>query len=412
MKKIRLFSAGLLLLLLLCGAGALFFAPPATLETEPPKPPAHPTLRLSLNKHALPYEETLEFSLENSIKQVDYAITQALLSLGFSPELIRDLKVSRWESGGGANSPSYFFQELQIPLGRDLKAFDEALADCLPAWAPQAELKREAGSGPGESWLIFVHSLPTHHLLLLPDGFHPPPPAPPSPPTLEDRLRKPGEQAVLVVVLDDIGESMPALHTLLNLNFPVTLAIWPYSAHAAQAARAAHAAGLDVLVHQPMEPLDYPKVKPGPGVLLQSMPPQAIRAGLEASLTRVPYAIGVNNHMGSRFTQNATAMAPVLNVLKEKRLIALDSLTHPASRFYAGAKAAGLASFRRDVFLDVNPAESAVLAQLRHAEKLALKRGRAIAIGHPLPGTLAALKTWQKQRNPEVKIVKLHTLTP
>jgi polysaccharide deacetylase 2 family uncharacterized protein YibQ len=116
--------------------------------------------------------------------------------------------------------------------------------------------------------------------------------------------------------------------------------------------------------------------------------------------------------MGSWLTQNSTLMSMVARELKERNLFALDSLTHPRSRFAGAARQEGVTAYRRDIFLDVRPDKEYVLAQLKKAENIAGLKGQAIAIGHPLPGTLEALAEWQRLRNPRIDIVRLRDLKP
>jgi hypothetical protein len=67
-------------------------------------------------------------------------------------------------------------------------------------------------------------------------------------------------------------------------------------------------------------------------------------------------------------------------------------MTIGSSVAYATARGAGVATARRDVFLD-NRAEVAYSEQqLAAAARIALEHGSAIAIGHPRATTLAALR--------------------
>lgn len=216
----------------------------------------------------------------------------------------------------------------------------------------------------------------------------------------------------LTIVIDDVGESMAKTRRLCALNFPVTLAVWPHSTNAEKSARLAHANRLEVLVHQPMEPVNYPAVNPGKGVLLRGMTETQISAQLEDNLKRVPYAIGLNNHMGSRLTQDETAMRIVATQMHKRGMLVLDSLTHPQSRFAKAALLEGATVYRRDVFLDVVDDKNEVLKQLKKLERLARLNGQAIAIGHPYQSTLDALTLWQSMRDKKVNIVRLQSLTP
>ena len=224
------------------------------------------------------------------------------------------------------------------------------------------------------------------------------------------RLRFAGEDPKLAIVIDDMGFNESALRQLLNLDFPVTLAFLPHGKHTRSGAMAAHIKGGEVLVHQPMEPIGYPQVRPGPNALLTGMSEGQIRRILEATIAAVPHAVGLNNHMGSRFTQQADGVSVVIRVLKERGMFMLDSLTHKDSVFADQGRSLGIEHYSRDVFLDAAPFREKVLEELYRAEAIALYTGQAVAIGHPHPETLAALRDWQRLRNREVRIVQLREL--
>jgi polysaccharide deacetylase 2 family uncharacterized protein YibQ len=343
---------------------------------------------------------------------VDYAIMQAAWLRKLPAAAMRLVRVEDRLEG----TEAYQYQVIEILPGKSASEYIKALRECLSAWATGARLDREGK----DQWAVIVMGAPTHRVRLFPgrDVF------PPSPETAADsepftpqskhfgaaRVRRPGEAAKLVIVMDDMGASASALNHLLALDFPVTLAFWPHGAYTHKGAVAARRAGHEILIHQPMEPMGYPKVKPGPNVLLTSMDQNRIRRTLEETIGAVPYAVGLNNHMGSRFTQSGPGVDAVIGVLREKGLFMLDSVTHAGSVFLKRARIEGLEHYGRDVFLDVVAKRENVLAQLRQAERIALLKGQAVAIGHPLPETLAALKEWQGLRNRQVRIVKLRDL--
>lgn len=222
--------------------------------------------------------------------------------------------------------------------------------------------------------------------------------------------RQSGQVPMMVVVMDDLGMGITPVKRLIALNVPVTFAFWPHGSHTQEGANMAHRAGEEVLVHFPMEPVNYPKVKPGPNALLRTMTAQDVATAVQEGLAKVPHAVGLNNHMGSRFTQNRPGVQAVLDVLQRNGLFMLDSLTHPRSVFYAEAVRRGMQAYCRNVFLDVRHDKKSILARLRQTEAEAKRYGVAIAIGHPLPETLAALEEWQHNRDMGVKVVRLQEL--
>jgi polysaccharide deacetylase 2 family uncharacterized protein YibQ len=224
------------------------------------------------------------------------------------------------------------------------------------------------------------------------------------------------QQPRLAIIVDDMGENMHIARSLLNLNYPVTFSILPRSTYATATAEAAHKAGREVMIHQPMQPVDYPDVKPGPGALFLGQSREEIMRIVTDSVNRVPHAVGINNHMGSRITQDQASMDAVADAVialrGERPLFVLDSLTHPRSKLHAVARQAGIRSYSRDVFLDEEEDVTYILRQLDRAAQIARQTSQAVAIGHPLPATLEALKQWQFRRDPGILIVPLANLNP
>lgn len=361
--------------------------------------------RALLSMANLAFEEPFDTYLEDAVKQADFALVQAMLR-GNMP--LEEAVVEQTELRGSDAGP-YHFQRIRITVGKDSRLFIAGLEKSLRAWAENATIARSGGTrAGGELWTVRVGGIETHELFLVP--------SPVSLPGTADgpgrvlRRRAAGEVARMVIVIDDIGEDMSAVRTLTNLAFPVTFAIWPRSSHARRAAETAHAAGLEIIVHQPTEPIKYPEMNPGPGALLTSLSDAEIETRVKDSLSRVPHAVGMNNHMGSKFTRDRRAVAAMVRPLRNRGFFVLDSLTHPGSILYAEAIRQSIPALKRDVFLDSVPGKDFALKQLYKAEKIALVTGRAVAIGHPLPGTLAALKEWEARRDTHIELVRLSDL--
>lgn len=198
--------------------------------------------------------------------------------------------------------------------------------------------------------------------------------------------------AALSVILDDLGVNVAATRRAIRLPAPLTLAFLPYGEATPELAREARAAGHEVFVHLPMEPRGAED--PGPMALLFGLPEEELRRRLLWAIARVPGAVGVNNHMGSRLTADRRAMAVVMGELARLSLPFVDSVTTPASLAGSIALATGVPATARDLFLDNDPSPAAIRAQLAKAERLARSAGTAVVIGHPYPETLAALAEW------------------
>ena len=194
----------------------------------------------------------------------------------------------------------------------------------------------------------------------------------------------------LAVIIDDVGLDVVAARRLIALDAPVTLSILPYADAASALAREAGAAGREGFVHLPMEPVGVED--PGPHALTEFQSPSEMASRIGWAFSRVPGAVGFNNHMGSRLTSDRRAMDAMFSASDLPRsMLFVDSLTHPRSQAASAAQAAGLTAMTRDVFLDHVPDEASVSVQLNQALALALQNGQAIAIGHPRPETLAVL---------------------
>ena len=134
--------------------------------------------------------------------------------------------------------------------------------------------------------------------------------------------------------------------------------------------------------------------------------PETIIRITNENISSLPFAVGVNNHMGSRFTEYPHEMSKALRVIGESHLFYIDSLTTSLSKAYETARRLHLPAARRDIFLDTVQTESHILSQLRRLERRARNRGRAIGIGHPFPETARAIARFLRHvKDPCVELV-------
>jgi polysaccharide deacetylase 2 family uncharacterized protein YibQ len=216
------------------------------------------------------------------------------------------------------------------------------------------------------------------------------------------------EQFRVAIVIDDLGASEQVVYRLLDLQEDFTFSVLPHLEKSTEIAMLLHEHQKEVLLHLPMEPQSYPLRLPGKGGLMMNMGADMIRQTIQQDLQSVPYAVGVNNHMGSRLTTDPEKMQIVLQTLRHHDLFFLDSRTTSASVAYKTAQQLGVKSAERKVFLDVIPQFDFVKHQLLELASLAEQGEPAIAIGHPKEATLKALKMILpefKRRN--IKIVRL-----
>jgi polysaccharide deacetylase 2 family uncharacterized protein YibQ len=194
------------------------------------------------------------------------------------------------------------------------------------------------------------------------------------------------DKAYLTLIIDDLGQNVARDARVLALPGPVTLAIMPDTPHASDFARQAHAAGKTVILHMPMDPAT------GPYAWHPGMATDALSERLARALEKVPYAAGLNNHMGSRMTSQPEPMARLMGELQRRGLFFVDSRTSAATVAAAKAQAVDLAHVSRDVFLDDVRTPEAIAAQLHQGIALARRQGSAVLIGHPYPQTLEVLE--------------------
>lgn len=199
---------------------------------------------------------------------------------------------------------------------------------------------------------------------------------------------------MIAIVIDDMGVDAKRSARIIELPPPLTTSFLSYAHNLAAQAHAARAAGHELMLHMPMEPFGAGN-DPGPDALFTSMDDAAIRARLHQSLASFSGYVGINNHMGSRFTADERAMQAVMRELHGDGLLFLDSLTSARSVGVKVATAAQVPNLVRNVFIDDSPDPAAIRAQLRRIEDHARKTGSAIAIGHPRDTTIAALIEWQ-----------------
>lgn len=224
----------------------------------------------------------------------------------------------------------------------------------------------------------------------------PPPPAarPPRPPAVPPAPPGPAPlaRARVAIIFDDAGYSLRAAEEVMSLGRPVTISVLPDLPYSTPVAEEAARRGVEVILHLPMEP-ENGALPLGPGGVRVAMSDAAIERTVTSDLATVPTAVGVNNHMGSRGTADPRVMRAVLTPIKERRLFFVDSLTSPHSVGARIARAMGIRTAVRTVFLDNENDERYVRSQLLTLLRIAQTRGEAIAIGHVGKVTASVLRS-------------------
>jgi len=199
------------------------------------------------------------------------------------------------------------------------------------------------------------------------------------------------EDPVAVIILDDGGYGGMVTERVLKLNTAVTLSILPNTPHGVQTAQRATEAGFEVMLHMPME-TEGTALAPFPGQINTGMTREEIHTLTLAALEQVPGAVGSNNHTGSKFTSDPMRMEMYLEMMKDKGLYFVDSVTLAGSKAYDVAVEMGVPANKRDVFLDDDPDPAKIRQQFAEFVRVAKSRGQAIAIGHFRETTLEVLE--------------------
>lgn len=225
------------------------------------------------------------------------------------------------------------------------------------------------------------------------------------------RMRETPRILRVAIVIDDLGQNMRATRDLLRLHSPLTFSVMPRLPFSRQTAEAAHQAGIEVMLHLPMQPLADSAPDVSPNEIKVGMGSRAVGEIIATDLASVPYAAGVNNHMGSRATSDPRLMKEVMASLAARHLFYIDSRTAASSVALEVARRSDVPSFYRSVFLDDTRTIPYTLSQLRRLCRIAEIKGVALAIGHPYPSTIGALRQFLPALDREdIQLVRASTL--
>jgi len=242
---------------------------------------------------------------------------------------------------------------------------------------------------------VFVKTFRTHKIILKFEGDFP---------SFEEARPK------IAIIIDDLGYDAEMGNSFLRLDLRLSLSVLPQAPFIDQIAREAIREKCEVMLHLPMEPKAYPSIDPGPGALFLSMDEYEIRKTLDEDLKGIAGVLGVNNHMGSSFTENWDKMSVVLNELKKRGLFYIDSRTTPSSIGLELAGIIGLPAAKRNVFLDHDLAVDAMEIQMERLLSMARHSGTAIGIGHPHKETVELLEKYLFRLKTDFQVVLVSEL--
>ena len=210
---------------------------------------------------------------------------------------------------------------------------------------------------------------------------------------------------LVALIVDDLGYDKKIAKKFLALNVNLTFSILPHSPFQNEIARLASSKGIEIMLHLPMEPVEYPDVNPGPGTLLSSMSPDELIGQLEDDLNALPGITGVNNHMGSKLTAESTQMYQIFSILKQRGLFFIDSRTTSDSMGRPSARLFQIPFAERDVFIDHYLKPNFIRKQIKELIRIARSNGAAVGILHPHSTTYQILREELPELQNQVQLV-------
>jgi len=197
----------------------------------------------------------------------------------------------------------------------------------------------------------------------------------------------------IAFIIDDLGYERSIAEKIIELDFPITLSILPFLQYSKYLAEEGYKKNQEIMLHLPMEAKN-PSANPGPGAIKSYMSEEEIKQAVRDCIGSVPGISGINNHMGSKITEDERIMKFIFEEMKEfdLDLYFVDSKTSPNSVAYVMAREMGINAIERTIFLDNEDGMDYIKGQLLTAKELALKKGKVVVIGHDRINTYYVLK--------------------
>lgn len=195
----------------------------------------------------------------------------------------------------------------------------------------------------------------------------------------------------LAIVIDDVGYYGPEIAEKYNsLGFVMTFAVLPKVQHNREGREILEKAGHEIILHLPMESTSKSLNKNTPGLLTVNMTKEQMKKSIIESLDDVGGAKGFNNHIGSIFTGNQTAVSNLVSVAKELNLFYLDSNVIPHSKGFPTAKEKGVKTALNHFFVDNKADVEYIKSYIKQGVDIAKTRDETVIIGHYRPKTVEA----------------------
>lgn len=124
----------------------------------------------------------------------------------------------------------------------------------------------------------------------------------------------------VALVLYGFGDGDSLARAVFSLHAPFAVAVSPASRASATQFALAHAREREVVLHLPLEPVNYPRINPGPGTILVTMTPSQVAGRVRKFVDQAEPVVAVANHMGSLATQDMSVMTALFRELKREKL--------------------------------------------------------------------------------------------
>jgi polysaccharide deacetylase 2 family uncharacterized protein YibQ len=338
------------------------------------------------------YEETrpAPSELNNQVTRINLAVYDSLYRENIPEKNILFLVVEPRQERGR----TWEFTEVLVRVPETARATDleKVLSNSLSALGHEIQ-HRNVRAGGGDLLIdLFALGHFTHRIRIA-----------------EEERERPAKREsllpVVAIIIDDLGYDLRMARSFIQMGIPLTLSVIPTAPHAVAVSKMARERGCELILHLPMEPKNYPQVNPGPGAILAGMKEEEIVSTIEGHMKKIPGVRGVNNHMGSRFTEFEEGMSVVFRELKKRKLFYVDSRTTEGSVASALGKKMGVPVGTRSIFLDHQLSETALKVQMERLMGMARSSGGAIAIAHPHRETLQCLQASLERLKQDAKIV-------
>ncbi|MCK5214672.1 MAG: divergent polysaccharide deacetylase family protein [Candidatus Omnitrophica bacterium] len=206
-----------------------------------------------------------------------------------------------------------------------------------------------------------------------------------SPTSSKSSVTRISGKPMLVVIVDDCGYSINDCDYISRLDTPATISVLPNLDHSTQVAACAQKMGKEVMLHLPLEPHILKEHYNSDYIITTDMTGKQVVEKIHSALASVPYAVGINNHMGSKATENRRLMSIVFSQLMKSNLFFVDSRVTAKTICRRLAREQGLPFAKRDVFLDNENDRDYIEGQYAQLKHKARQQGYAIGICHARP---------------------------